>query len=206
MKRLNRLILGVTLATGISLAAVPDLVAQSQPSAYRGSRSELDFALAYTAQSSQTTGGNSFWMQGGNAQIVGTFYHGLGVVADVTATRASKINGTNVNLTLVATTFGPRYTWVLPARPGSSHRLRLFGETTGGIVNGLDSVFPDPAGAQSNAEGTALQVGGGADLTLSKHLALRLIQAHWVRSWMPNGYTGAQNNFTTGAGIVFRLP
>lgn len=204
MMMLLRLIGKATLIAGLVLLAAPVLVAQQAPHLQQSH--EVDFVFTYTAQHSNTTGGHRFWMQGGNAQIVGTIYRGLGAVADVTATRVSKINGTNVNLTLVTTTFGPRYTWALPASRNSSRQLRLFGETTGGIVNGLDSAFPDPSGVQSNATGTALQVGGGADLTVSRHFALRLVQAHWVRTWMPNAYTGAQNNFTTGAGVVLRIP
>jgi len=204
MMMLLRSIGKATLTVGLLLPATPVLVAQQ--AMHSPQSHEVDFAFTYTAQRSNTTGGHSFWMQGGNAQIVGTLYRGLGAVADVTATHVSKINGTNVSLTLVSTTFGPRYTWAVPASKNSSRQLRFFGEATGGIVNGLGSAFPDPSGVQSNATGTALQIGGGADLTVSRHFAVRLFQAHWVRTWMPNAYTGAQNNFTTGAGIVFRMP
>ena len=204
MKTAYRTIWNTVWMVVVALFAVPSLIAQQ--ATHSAPSHELDFSFTYTAQRSNTTGGNSFWLQGGNAQIAGTMYHGLGVVADVTATRASKINATGVNLTLVSTTFGPRYTWALPVHKTSARQLRFFAETMGGIVNGLDSAFPDPSGVQSNAEGTALQVGGGVDLTLSRHFALRLMQAHWLRTWIPNAYTGAQNNFTTGAGIVFRIP
>lgn len=204
MKKAYRSIWNATLTAGLLLLATPVLIAQQ--AARPTSSHEVNFAFTYTAQRGNTTGGSNFWMQGGGAQIAGTIYRGIGVVADVTATRVSKINGTGVNLTLVTTTFGPRYTWALPVSRSSSRQLRFFGEVTGGIVNGLDSAFPNPSGVQSNATGTALQVGGGADLTVSRHFALRLMQAHWVRTWMPNAYTGAQNNFTTGAGIVLRTP
>lgn len=204
MAMLLRSIRKATLTVGLLLPAAPVMVAQQVT--HSPQSHEVDFVFTYTAQRSNTTGGHSFWMQGGNAQIVGTLYRGLGAVADVTATRVSKMNGTNVSLTLVATTFGPRYTWAVLASKNSLRQLRFFGETTGGIVNGLDSAFPDPSGVQSNATGTALQVGGGADVTLSRHFGVRLLQAHWVRTWMPNAYTGAQNNFTTGAGIVLRIP
>lgn len=195
MNMMYRTILGAALAA---------LSAQAQQ-LHADTRPELDVAFTYTAQRGNTTGGNAFWMQGGNAQISSIMYRGLGVVADATATRVSRMNGTGVNLTLITTTFGPRYTITLPSHRSSSHQLQIFGEATGGIVNGLDSSFPSSAGVQSNAGGTAVQVGGGADLTVSRHVALRLIQVHWLRTWMPNAYTGSQNNVTAGAGVIVRI-
>lgn len=203
MTVLCRALLGAMLVPGLVAVSAHGQMQQLPTQ----TRPELDVALTYTAQRGNTTGGNGFWMQGGGAQLSSTMYRGLGVVADVATTRASNIHGTGVNLTLVTATFGPRYTFVLPARRGSSHQLRLFGEALGGIANGMDSVFPSAAdGVQSNATGKALQVGGGADLTMTRHLALRLVEAHWVRTWMPNAYTGAQNNLISGAGIVLRIP
>ena len=55
--------------------------------------------------------------------------------------------------------------------------IEIFGESLIGIANGVDSVFPDPSGAQSDANGLALQIGGGADLNPSPHFAVRLFHA-----------------------------
>lgn len=202
MGKAQKIILGAALAAGLSLAA--PAVAAQQP-ADGAPRDALDIAFTYAAQHSNTTAGNSFWLQGGNAQIAETFYHGLGAVANITATHASNIQSAGVNLTLVSATFGLRYAENLPAYKSSRRRLRAFGEALGGVANGTSSVFPASGGAQSSAEGAALQLGGGVDLTLRRQIALRLLQADWLHTWMPNGTTGAQNNLTAGAGIVFRF-
>jgi hypothetical protein len=138
---------------------------------------ELDLAMTYSAQRGNLTSGESFWAQGGGAELTATFYHGLGITANVTGTHAANINSSGVGLTLVTATFGPTYTWGVPGRRNSLRQLRFFGESLIGIANGVDSVFPDPSGAQSDANGLALQIGGGADLNPSPHFAVRLFHA-----------------------------
>jgi peptidoglycan-associated lipoprotein len=44
--------------------------------------------------------------------------------------------------------------------------------------------------------------GGGVDIGLSRHIALRLVQADYVRIQLPNSITNVQNNFRLGAGII----
>lgn len=167
---------------------------------------ELDFAMTYSAQRGNLTSGESFWAQGGGAELTATFYHGLGITANVTGTHAANINSSGVGLTLVTATFGPTYTWAVPGHRNSLRQLRFFGESLIGIANGVDSVFPDTSGAQSDATGLALQTGGGADLNLSPHFAVRLFRADWLRTQLPNGTTNVQNNLQLDTGIVFRFP
>ena len=74
------------------------------------------------------------------------------------------------------------------------------------MANVVGSVFPGPSGAQSDANRFALQIGGGADLDLSRHFALRLFHADWLRTQLPNGTTNVQNSLQLDAGIVVRFP
>ena len=202
MNLLCRVLLRATLMNCLVAASAAAQMQQPPTQA----RPELDIAFTYTAQHSNTTAGHGFWMQGGSAQLSSTVYRGLGVVADVTTTRASRINGTGVNLTLVTTTFGPRYTFTLPAGGGSARSWEIFGEAMGGIANGLDSAFPSTTGVQTNGGGAALQIGGGADYSLTRHFAVRVAQAHWVRTYAPNAYSGAQNSVSVATGVVLRIP
>jgi hypothetical protein len=50
-----------------------------------------------------------------------------------------------------------------------------------------------------------VQAGGGIDLGLSRHIALRLIEANWLRTQLPNGTTNGQNNLVLGTGVVMRF-
>jgi hypothetical protein len=51
-----------------------------------------------------------------------------------------------------------------------------------------------------------LQIGGSADLELSRHFALRLVHADWLRTQLPNATTNVQNTLQFDGGIVFRFP
>ena len=73
-------------------------------------------------------------------------------------------------------------------------------------MHGFDAVFPSVSGARKAANAFAMQAGGGVDLDLRKYLALRLIQASYVRTSLPNGSDSLQNNLKLAAGIVWRIP
>jgi hypothetical protein len=187
-----------TLLICVALLAPAGLFAQQRP--------ELDVAVTYSAQRGTVLGGGDFWAQGGSAEVAATFYHGLGMAMNIAGTHTSNISPSGVALTTVTSTFGPRYTWSHPLHQKSVKGFSLFGQTLIGVAQGLDSVFPSPAGAQSDAQDFALQAGGGVDLLLSRHFAVRALQADWVRTQFPNGASNVQNNLRLGAGIVFRLP
>lgn len=197
-----RLLSGI--AVGVLMILPAGLWAQSSSS--HAVRPELDLAVTYSAQRDTTTSGGNFWMSGGSAELNATFYHGVGIKADVTGAHTGNISSSGVGLTLITATFGPTYTWTPPWHAASQRQWRFFGESLLGVANGMDSIFPDPAGGSSDAESMALQVGGGADLMLSRHFAVRLIQADWLRTQLPNGAANVQNNLQLGAGLVFRLP
>jgi hypothetical protein len=83
--------------------------------------------------------------------------------------------------------------------------VQLFGQALGGVANGVNSVFPDASGAQSSDNSSALQVGGGANISLSHRLAARAFEANWLRTALPNATTNVQNSLRLGAGLVFRF-
>ena len=193
-KRLSSLLLVGTAMVGVMTAI--SMPAQVAPVHSKS----LDVAVAYNAMRSNVTSGGSFWMQGGSVQVHGQFWRGLGVVADVAGAHGSGINASGVGLDLVTATFGPRYTWT-PAHT----KYSLFGQALAGEAKGFNSIFPDVSGAISSGNSLALQVGGGMNLALSRHLAVRVLEAEWLRTQLPNGTTGVQNNLRLGAGIVFRF-
>ena len=158
----------------------------------------IDFALTYSAtQANIVGGGNHFWLNGGTAELAARVYGGLGVVANVTGLHQAD-TGLGVPLNLVITTFGPRYTWV-PAH----HAVAIFGQGLIGEANGFKGLYPDPLGPTPSSNSLAVQVGGGVDVGLSRHISLRVLQADWLRTQLPNSTTNVQNDLHLGAGIVF---
>lgn len=162
---------------------------------------ELSLAITYQSERSNITLGNSFWRQGGTAELSAGVYRGLGVALNIAGSKASNILDSGINLDTLTTTAGPRYTW-----HGRNGRVSLFGQGLLGESHAWNSVFPQTGGAVSSANSFALQVGGGLDLKVGRHLAVRPIQADWVRTQFPNATTGVQNNLRLGAGVVLRIP
>ena len=142
----------------------------------------------------------NFWQQGGGIELSAEAYHGLGVAMSISGVRVSNIQGSGVNLTTITDVFGPRYTWTTRSR-----KVAFFGQGLIGEAHGSDSVFPTSQGAVTSFNSFALQVGGGVDLRLSKHFAIRPFQADWLRTQFSNASTNVQKNFRLGAGVIFRL-
>lgn len=163
----------------------------------------ISVAVTYVADDAGlNTGSSKFWMQGGSVELSTQAYRGLGMVANVTGLHIAN-SGAGVPLNLVTTTFGPRYTWQRNAKKSSGRSLSLFGEGLVGEAHGFGNLFPSPSGATSDALSLAVQVGGGVDMGLARHVSLRLVQANWLRTQMPNATTNVQNNLQFGVGIVF---
>lgn len=60
------------------------------------------------------------------------------------------------------------------------------------------------SGATSSASGLALKVGGSMNYTLSRRLAVRVVEANWLRTQLPNATTDVQNNLYIGTGLILR--
>jgi outer membrane immunogenic protein len=185
------------MAGAIASAQEPMKTADAEKSRWSPS---VDVAVMYSALNSNAITGEEFWTQGGEAQFHAELWHGLGLVAAVAGAHAGAVNSANAGLDLITAGFGPRYTW-----PARSTRLALYGQALVGEVQGFNGSFPGYGGAQSTASGLAVELGGGVNLDLRKHLAVRACEADWLRTDLPNSTTGVQNNLRVGAGLVFRI-
>ncbi len=190
----------VLLAGACIVTALTARGQRAQSTEGQTSRS-IDIAVDYNPLLANIVGRNSFSMQGGSVQVHGQFWHGLGVVGDVSGLHTADTGGSSgVGLDLVTATFGPRYTWSPAYR-----RYAFFGQLLVGEAHGMNSVFPNPAGANESANSLALYVGGGFNLRLKHHLVLRAFQADWLRTQLPNATTNVQNNLRVGAGLIYRF-
>lgn len=187
------------------MAAAPmaaPLAAQDASSAGQARSSaagRLDVAVTYNAALSDASSGSSFWLQGGSAEVEGRFYRGLGAVAEISGMHTANINSSGVALDLVTAAFGPRYTWIVKSR------YDVFGQGMVGEAWGMNSVFPNTSGANTMANSLAVKAGGGLNIELAQHFALRAFEADYLRTQLPNGNANVQNNLLLGAGIVLRF-
>jgi peptidoglycan-associated lipoprotein len=157
--------------------------------------------VTYDAVGANLTTNNSFWLNGGGADLNATISHGFGVQASLMGLHTANSGG-NVPVNLFVETFGPCYT------VGSHFGTHAVAVSVHGLVgeaNGFDGLYPTPRGADSGANGLAVQAGGNFDIGVGHRLAVRVIEADWLRTQLPNSTTNVQNNLRLGAGIVFRL-
>jgi hypothetical protein len=161
-------------------------------------RPTLEVSVLYNTLLTNVVRSDKFWMQGGAIQVDGQFWRGLGAEADIAGFHSGNANNAGLGLDLVTATFGPRYAF--PA-----HHFAVFGHALIGQVNGFNSAFPGAAGATSSADGFALQVGGGVDLRVKHRLSLRVVEADWLRTQLPNADTNVQNSFRLAAGVAVRF-
>jgi hypothetical protein len=99
--------------------------------------------------------------------------YGAGGASPLTspAPHAGSIGSSNLPLSLVTTTFGPRYRW------HPDRRVSLYVQGLVGEANGFRSIFPATAGSQPDANGFAAQFDGGVDYRLSDRFAMRVLDA-----------------------------
>jgi hypothetical protein len=164
-------------------------------------RGHLSLAITYTAEHGNNTQLNGLWLNGGSAELTATLLHGWGVTANVVGLHTGNA-GNGVPLNFVATTFGPSFEHVATHGP---HAPLLFVHALAGEANGFDGLYPSALGPIGSSNSLAVNVGGGADLAVAHRLAIRLFEAGWLRTQLPNAAGGTQNNLSLGAGIVLHL-
>jgi opacity protein-like surface antigen len=160
----------------------------------------LEAAATYSFSYANTTSPKEFWQNGGSVELHAQFLKGLGAVARLDGLHTSNMEGTGIGLDLLAATFGPRYTWA--PRAG---RLPFYGEALGGWSKGFNSEFPTQSGLVTTTDSAAFLLGGGVNYRVSERVAIRVFDAHWMRTYFPDATTGRQNTLVAGTGIVFTL-
>ncbi len=140
-----------------------------------------------------------FWMTGGKVEENATLYGGFSLVAEFSGQHVSNINSVHEDLSIVSYLFGPRYS------RRSISRFTPFVQVLAGGVHGFDALFPNQNGSTITPDGFALAAGGGLDINASRHFAIRVFQADYFLTKLPNDAGNRENNLRLSAGIVFRI-
>lgn len=162
--------------------------------------------LRYSAQLSNASAGNCgcFSLQGGAVDAYWRFSSGIGawdeigVAIDIGSEHTSNVNGAPYGLTLTTVTAGPRVRWPLG-------RVSPFAQGLIGFAHGSGSAFPSDNTLASSANSFALDLGGGADLSVDRRLSVRLPQVDYLRTSLPNNSSNWQNNLRVAAGITIQF-
>ena len=193
---------GATAAVALVLTTLTAATPHASAQASTPSSGHIELGGTYAANHANTTSTDSFWMQGGSAEIAGYTRHHLGLVASVSGYHSAATPSHNP-VSLVIPVFGPRFLW--PFHPGARLPLAIFGHSLVGEAHGFSGAYPASGGTTPSASSLAIQTGGGVDLGISRHLAWRVVEADWLRTSLPNASTGVQNNLRLTTGIVLRL-
>lgn len=168
------------------------------------SAQQVQLSAGYLHQRSNSTPtGDWFGAQGARADVGLAAWRNLGVVAEFSGVHAPDIGPAGQGLTLFTYTAGPRLT--VPLTRFEKRRLAVFAQTLFGGVHASDGIFPNGAINKSTASAFAMSSGGGVEMGLKHGLSVRLIQADYLYTRLPNLFGNYQNSFRVGAGIRYRL-
>jgi len=167
---------------------------------------KFDVALNFTykvAKIASTT--NRFVLPGGSLDAAYNFggkVKALGLVVDINGESKSNIEP-GVNLTQFSVMGGARYTFHLV--PKNPHAVDLYGQLLGGGVFASNSLFPGPSSTTTSANSSAIQLGGGANIRLTRRIALRLLEADFIATHLPNSTNSRQYDIRFSNGVVFHF-
>ena len=190
-------------ALGLAIGVCsPGVLAQAKEDKFSPPH-QIEVAFNYSYMRANAAPGQCgcFNMNGGSGEFAIQAWRGFSVVADLTGEFAGSSNIPGQSLALVFVTAGPRFTYF-------THRFSRytpFVQGLVGVVHGFDAPFPNNSGSTSGAASAlATVVGGGLDISINHHLAVRPIQADYGFSQLPNSVNAHQNLFRYSAGIVLR--
>jgi outer membrane immunogenic protein len=138
-------------------------------------------------------------MQGGGGWASYNVTRSLGIVGEVAGQHASNIAPLSADLTLVSFLAGARY------KPRPTRTFAPFVQVLLGGAHASGDMAPGEPGIPGSANAFALTAGGGVDIRVSEHFAVRAFQADYYYTRFQNGVNDHQNNLRLGAGLVFRF-
>jgi opacity protein-like surface antigen len=177
---------------------------------------QIDVSGSYLYQGSNQAPGSGNWFgaNGGRADISFGNWRSLAVVAEFAGARASDVNSSGYSQTTFTYMAGPRRTFGLGgsrdpralARGAARDRqASAFAQFLIGGVHAADGLYPSGGTLKDSANAFSFSTGGGVEVNLNQRVSLRLIQADYLYTRLPNLYGNYQSSFRLGAGIAVHL-
>lgn len=138
-------------------------------------------------------------LHGGDGWVAFNFTHSIAIVGQVSGQHASNIDGSGADLTFTSFLAGPRYSFNVTRRVVPFAQVLLGGAHVSG------SLAPENIGIAGSSNAFAMTAGGGVDIGLSPHFAIRAAQIDYFMTRFNNGVNDRQNNLRLSAGIVLRF-
>lgn len=165
----------------------------------------VQVSAGYLYQGSQATfEGGQFGLSGGRADVLLPFKRHVGLVGEFSGVRTGNIPGAGTGLTLETYMAGPRFS-VPIHRTREAARFVPFAQVLFGGVHASDGLFPSGLTVKNSANSFAMSAGGGLQVGLNRRFSLRVLQAEYLYTRLPNLLDGYQNSYRIGAGVVLRF-
>lgn len=168
--------------------------------AQSGTRAEVALNYTYVHSNAPPGGCGCFSWNGGSAAAAWHFNDRFAVVGDFAGVYAGNLDSSGLSPTLVSYLFGPRYTYRV--RQG---KFIPYGQVLLGGAHTSNGYFPSGTASSNSANAFALTLGGGLDIVVAEHVAIRAGQVEYFYTRFPNGVNQDQNNLRVSAGVVFRF-
>jgi peptidoglycan-associated lipoprotein len=139
-------------------------------------------------------------LNGGSSEELFHVWKSIAAVAQVTGSRAGSVPQSQQGLSLLTYMAGPRYSLL------AAHRLTIYGQFLIGGAHGFDSYFPkDDMRSSGAANSLAFAPGGGVEIGVRNWLSVRVVEAEFLATHLPNNVNQHQNNLRASSGVVFRF-
>jgi len=146
---------------------------------------------------------SSFNQSGGSGYVAYNINRVVGVVADLGAYHNGSISNIQSGSTTFSYLFGPRFNWRM-SRVTPYVQVLVGGARLSSTYDPASATAP--VGSSQNVFAAAL--GGGVDIALTQHIAVKPIQLEYFLTQAPSSTANlnyAQNNLRYSAGVVFRF-
>jgi outer membrane immunogenic protein len=190
-------ILHLAMPTGIALVSC--LLFSANSKAQDVPRVDMGVDYNYVRTNAPPGGCGCITLHGGDGWVAFNFMPSIALVGQVSGQHASNIEGSGADLTLSSFLVGPRYSFTV------TRRIVPFAQVLLGGAHATGSLAPDHIGIAGSSNAFAMTAGGGLDIGLSRHLAIRTAQIDYFMTRFSNGVNDRQNNLRLSAGIVLRF-
>ena len=196
---------GLVLLAGACILTNAAALAQQTQGLAKLTQVSTDVAVTFaTERAGFVPGQCCFWFKGGGADATVTFWKGFGVAASLMGGRDADATP-GVDIAKIAFLAGPRYSWTPSMGDTERRRLQVFGQGLFGGAHAIEGVYPTSTGTISTAGSYAIEAGGGLNIFLPRNFGLRLIEADYVRTALPNGSSNVQNDLRLAFGMTYRV-
>jgi len=172
---------------------------QTAPLSFVFQRGDVAVTYDWVRTNAQPGECGCFGLNGGGISGSAELRPRWSVVAEINAEHTGSSPVADGSLTLSSYQGGVRYGVRQPWMKGP-HALQPFAQTLFGVAHSSGG----GAGAAEGSTMFAFRVGGGIDVPLNGHFAVRLVQADYYLTVAKNGVNDRQNNLLLAAGLVYR--